>query len=101
MGWADATPAQIDELVAAIRAAEWRAQPGCLQFAVDGRPYPPRLTLRSGNSEREFGVSDNDCAQSDHSASGDVMDCATYHQIHSAVAAILLGGHAPFCNSYW
>jgi len=98
---AEATPAQMDDLVAAIRQATWWDQPDCMGLAVDGAPLPPELTVRAGAVERSFGVSGNDCASSDHSAFGDVISCTAFAPILDAVLAILPGGVGPSCESYW
>jgi hypothetical protein len=98
---AQATASQMEGVVASIRQAEWRDQPDCTGWAVDGSPYPPELTTRAGAVERSFGVSDNDCASSDHSAFGDVISCTAFASILDAVLAILPGGVGPSCEGYW
>jgi hypothetical protein len=97
----DATPAQVADLVSAVKSIAWRQQPSCMSLAIDGGAYPPKLTVVSGSNQTVFGVSSATCGSSDHSASGKVMTCAAFDGIFAMMTAIRPGGASPGCPSYW
>lgn len=95
------TAAQIDGLVLAVTSAAYHVQDDCTVMSVDGAPYPPLITVSAGEASEAFGVSDADCAKSDHSAYGNVMSCGDFGEIFGLLEAAAPGGPAFTCANYW
>jgi len=96
-----ASVAQIQELVGVVASSAYRANGSCVTAAVDGGPYPPRITVSGGGATHEFGVSSGTCARSDHSYLGDVLQCAQFGPIYDRLEAIAPSGDAFNCDFYW
>lgn len=95
------TAAQSDALVAAVVSADYHTQPDCLGTAIDGAPYPPQLTVGAGGASHQLGVSDAECAASDHSAHGEVIGCGDFGAVYNLLEAAAPSGHTFSCASYW
>ncbi len=96
-----ATAAQIQELVGAVASSAYRFNASCVGLAIDGAPYPPRITASGGGTTHQFGVSDKTCASSDHSYTGDVLSCAEFGAIYDLLDAIAPSGVGLSCQGYW
>jgi hypothetical protein len=96
-----ATVAEIQKLVGVVASSAYRHNGSCVTSAIDGAPWPPRITASGSGATHEFGVSDATCAKSDHSYSGDVLSCASFGAIYGLLEAIAPTGLAFECMSYW
>jgi hypothetical protein len=96
-----ATVEQIQGLIGAVASSAYRFNASCLSTAIDGAPFPPRMTASGGGATHQFGVSDNTCARTDHSYPGDVLSCAEFGAIYDLLEAIAPSGVALACMSYW
>ncbi|HEY5961124.1 MAG TPA: hypothetical protein VIV60_31420 [Polyangiaceae bacterium] len=97
----DVRTEQIEKLVAAVIAAEWRDQPSCVARMVDGAPFPPQVMVKQGSKSGTFSVSDADCATTSHSSTGQVMNCDAFAAIYSALQSMVPDAAYPGCQSYW
>lgn len=93
-----ATQAQIDQILAVISATHFHNIPSCVTEAIDGANYPPELSLGNAWTERKFGVSDLECAKTDHDAYGDVMYPDDYKVIRNVIASSFEAMPAPDCS---
>ena len=93
--------AQAAAISSALDAMTYHETTRCFGGSVDGGPYPPELSVIGAGSERGFQVSDAPCSRTDHSATGEVVGCASYASLFDAVATVLPGGKAPGCADYW
>lgn len=99
---ASATAEQIDALLAAVQGTPWRTTKSCASQAVDGAPYPASLLVTSSlQGKFNYQTTDAKCTPSDHGATGDVISCSSFGSIETLVHAILPGGTATQCRSYW
>jgi hypothetical protein len=96
-----ATVAQIRDLVGAVASSAYRSIGSCVTAAVEGGAYPPLITVSGGGATHEFGVSSGTCARSDHSYSGDVLQCAAFGAIYDRLEAIAPSGAGLNCEFYW
>jgi hypothetical protein len=96
-----ATRKDMDQLVMVVQSVSYRLNEDCLTLAVDGAPYSPKLDIRHEQQHLRLGVSDNDCAESDHSHIGPVMSCAASDEVFAAVREIVAGVTGEGCRFYW
>jgi hypothetical protein len=98
-----ATVAQIQALVSAVASSAYRTNPRCCgdYLNIDGVPSPPSIQASSGGNEHSFGVSEKNCAPTDHSYTGDVLSCAQFASIYALLEAIAPTGLAFACNNVW
>ena len=101
MSLGPATREAMDQLVMVVQSVSYRVNEDCLTLAVDGAPYSPKLDIRHGQKHLQLGVSDNDCAESDHSYVGPVMSCAASDIVFAAVREIVPRVTGERCAFYW
>lgn len=95
--------AACDALIAAVTSAEYRVQGGnCAGFLnIDGSPYAPLLTVAKGDVQAKISASDATCVGSDHSETGNVMDCTAFTGIYDLFEAAAPSGGSFRCQTYW
>jgi hypothetical protein len=98
-----ASVAQIQALVSAVASSAYRSNDRCCgdYLSIDGAPAPPILRASGGSDEHDFGVSERNCAPSDHSHTGEVLSCADFATVYLLLEAIAPTGVAFSCSSVW
>jgi len=96
-----ATRDAMDALVAVVQSTSYRFNENCEDLAIDGVPFSPRVTVRHGADELRLGVSDSECAGTDHSYHGPVMRCAAFEVVFGAVREIVPSVESETCAWYW
>lgn len=106
LSYNDESPVSVSEgrvsaIMDAIGEARFHNNKSCEEESIDGSPMPPRIVLKSDTAEYGFSVSDYSCAESDHSAIGNVISCVDYQKIMSEIKKAINSDKTFDCQEYW
>lgn len=92
---------RLDIIMDLVYGSSFHYNDSCLSLAIDGSPYPPQITLRNQVADYKLSVSEESCAKSDHSHTGNVISCADYQTIMAELAASAGQDPSYSCEIYW
>jgi hypothetical protein len=96
-----ATRDAMDALVAVVQSTSYRINEDCEMWAVDFVPFPPWLSVVHAQDRLVLSVSDNKCADNDHSFAGPVMSCSDFERVFAAIREIVPEVESETCADYW
>jgi hypothetical protein len=91
----------MDQLVSVVQGVSYRINEDCEVMAVDFVPLPPKLSVVHAQDRLVLSVSDNKCADNDHSFVGPVMSCSDFERVFAAIREIVPEVESETCADYW